>query len=189
MEAHEAMERFERAEEATEAREQFARHAALLVAILAALLAIAALSANKATEDAILNQARSTDKFNELEANSLKKHINDTTAKSLTIQTKGTPNASAAKKTAAELEAKVASKYGPNEARLQPEAEHFAKRSERDEKHHRTFQFAEAALQIGIVLASVAIIARAGMLVFASIGVGLFGIFFLVDGFLLFWKI
>src|ERR1700737_2843977 len=139
MEAHEALERFERAEEMSEARERFARHAAVLVALLAALLAIAALSANKADEDAILNQARSTDNFNELEANSLKKHISDTAAASLRIQTKGTPNAGAAKKSAAALEAKVAKKYAPNEARLEPIARNFAKRSERDERHHRTF--------------------------------------------------
>jgi hypothetical protein len=182
------MERFERAEEVSEQRERFARHAAILVAILAAMLAIAALSANKAEEEAILHQARSTDAFNELEANSLKKHANNNTADTLRILSKGTPNAAAARAKAQALDAATKAKYAKRETELQPRAEMLAKSSERDEKHHRIFQFAEAALQIGIVLASFAIIARAAILLFASLGIGLVGIFFLIDGFLLFWR-
>jgi hypothetical protein len=189
MEAHEAMERFERAEELSEARERFGRHAAILVAVLAALLAFAALGANRAEEDAILDQARSTDAFNELEANSLKKHINTDDATMLRLLSSGSSTHAIAQAKAAALERAVARKYGPKEKQLLVTARDFENKSHRAERHHRGFQAAEAAFQIGIVLTSVAIVARAVWLVLLGAGLGLAGIMFLIDGFTLFWRL
>jgi len=178
------MERFERSEELSEARERFGRHAAILVAFLAALLAVSSLSANNAVKDTILQQARATDAFNELEANSLKKHINTNDAANLRILATGS-SAAAARSQAKKLDAKVASKYGPNEARLLPEAQRFQRLSDEAERHHHGFEYAEAAFQIAIVLTSVSIVARARPLLIASSALGILGVLLLIDGFTL----
>jgi hypothetical protein len=179
------MERFERSEELAEARERFSRHAAILVAFLAALLAVSALLANNAVKDTILDQAKATDAFNELEANSLKKHITNNDAALLKTLATGKARASAGAQAKA-LKAAVAAKYAPNEAKLLPKAQEFAKKSDDAERHHKGFELAEAAFQIAIVLTSVAIVARAAMLLFLASGLGIVGIVLLIDGLTLF---
>lgn len=181
MEAHEAMEQFERAEELSEARERFGRHAAVLVAVLAALLALASLESNNASKDTILEQAKATDAFNELEANSLKKHINDTQASVLAALAAG-PQRRAAATLAATLEKKVAEKYGPNESALLPRAQASERKSANAETRHKLFEYAVAAFQIAIVLTSVAIVARATALTFVAGLLGLAGIALMLGG-------
>ncbi len=187
MEAHEAMERFERSEELAEARHRFSRHAAVLVAILAAMLAIATLAGNDATKNTILDQAKSTDAFNELEANSLKKHINGNDSSLLRLLTSRRP--AAANATAAALDRAVAKKYAPNEVRLLNKATAFERDRDRAEEHHRAFQVAEAGFQIAIVLTSVGIVAGAIALVWVAGGLGIAGLVFLIDGFANFWHV
>jgi len=186
VEAHEALERFEHAEHASEARERFGRHIAGLVAILAALLAVATLSASQSTENTIIAQAKSTDAFNELEANSLKKHINNNDAALLGILAKKNPKAQAV---AAALTKAVSVKYEPNEARLLATATRFEAQRDRSEEHHRGFQLAEGVFQLAIVLSTVAIVARLSVLALVAGGLGLVGLGLLLDGFLLFVKL
>jgi hypothetical protein len=156
-----------------------------LVAFLAALLAVAALLGNNAVKDTILNQARSTDAFNELEANSLKKHVNNNDALLLKLLATGSTRRAAGAEAKA-LQAAVAKKYGPNEARLLPVAQKFAKKSDDAERHHKGYELAEAAFQIAIVLTSVSIVARARLLLLAAGGLGIAGIVLLIDGITLF---
>ncbi len=180
------MERFERAEEAAEAREHFARHAAILVAIIAALLTIAALAAERASEEILLTQAQASDTYNELEANSLKKHTDGNAAAELRILA---PNNPAAKALADKLQKGVDTKYGPNEDKLLPKAKALEEERDSAQDHHTVMQWAEGAFQLAIVLTSIAIVARSGMLVLGGLGVGIVGILLLIDGFTLFIKI
>ena len=65
----------------------------------------------------------------------------------------------------------------------------------KEHEHHRDtalrkdpwFDYAEALLQIGIVLASVAIITSSGGLLYGSIALGLIGTFSTLNGYLLFY--
>jgi hypothetical protein len=189
MEAHEAMERFEHSEKLAEARERFGRHAALIVAVLAAMLAISVLAANETSKEEILDQAKATDAFNELEANSLKKHINGNDATILKVLTARTADRPIGAAGARKFEAAIAAKYGPNEANLLVKARHFEHERDHMEKKHRAFELAEAILQIGIVITSVAILARVGALALVALLLGAVGAGLLADGFLLFWKL
>ena len=181
VESREAAERFERAEEAAEKRENFGKRVAVLVAILAAMLALAGLGANRAQEEVLLAQVQASDTWNEYQANSLKKHINDDVAKTLT-------------KLGATDEAKKLTdanndKYIPNQKSLMPKAQ--ALEHDRDIAHdrHNSYQVAEAAFQLGIVLCSIAIVARVLWLVFAGAGLGFIGLLSLLNGFVLFLKL
>jgi hypothetical protein len=62
---------------------------------------------------------------------------------------------------------------------------------DRDIAHdrHNSYQVAEAAFQLGIVLCSIAIVARAIWLVFIGAGLGAVGLLSLVNGFFLFLKL
>ena len=189
MDSKEALERFEKAEETSSEREQFGRRVAVLVAAVAALLAIASLSGNRFAEEAILDQARASDAYNEYQANSLKLHVNEGTISTLTILGRGTPNEDAAKAAADKLAAKDKDKYQPNKDRLLPKAQHLVEDQEKAEARHRVLQFSEAALQLAIVLLSIAIITRSLLLVFGASTVAVAGVLLLVDGYLLVWKL
>lgn len=180
MDSREATERFERAEEAAELREAFARRAALVVAVLAAFLAIASLSASRAQEEVLLDQVRASDTWNEFQANSLKKHINDDTATTL-------------RKVGATDEANTLvsannNKYIPRQQQLEPVARGLEHERDVAQVRHNNFQIAEAAFQLGIVLCSIAIIARVAWLVFAGGALGMVGLLMLLNGLLLVLK-
>lgn len=162
------------------ARESFGKRTAVLVAGLAALLAMSGLGANRAQEEVLLAQVQASDTWNEYQANSLKKHVNSDVAVVLAKQ----GFADDAKKL---IEANN-SKYIPNQDRLMPKAK--ALEHERDIAHdrHNSYQIAEAAFQLAIVLCSIAIVARALWLVFAGAGLGVIGLLALLNGFLLLVK-
>jgi len=150
--------------------------------VLAGLIALAlsGLGANRAQEEVLLAQVQASDTWNEYQANSLKKHINSDVAVVLTKQ----GFADEAKKL---IDANN-TKYIPNQDRLMPQAKDLE--HERDTAHdrHNSYQIAEAAFQLAIVLCSIAIVARALWLVFAGAGLGIIGLLALLNGFLMLIK-
>ena len=184
METHEVIEHAHRAQEATEGGERFGRRAAVLVSVLAALLAIASLAGNRASTEAILAQQKASDAYNEYQANSLKRHVNEDLAAQVRILAAGGPNESQATQQARDLELAVQQKYRPNQDALLPKAQQLEHDRDESEQRHQVLQMAEAALQLGIVLASIAIVARSVPLVWAGGGLGVVGLLLVVNGFL-----
>lgn len=181
VESREAAERFERAEEAAEKREGFGKRVAVVVAVLAAFLALAGLGANRAQEEVLLAQVQASDTWNEYQANSLKKHINEDVATTLTKL--------GATDDAKKLIDANNNKYIPQQKALMPKAQALEK--DRDVAHdrHNSYQVAEAAFQLAIVLCSIAIVARVLWLVFVGAGLGVIGLVSLLNGLLLFVKL
>ncbi len=185
METRDVLERVEEAEAIAQRQERFARRAAVLVSAMAALLAIASLSASRAATEAILAQQKASDTYNEYQANSLKRHLNENTAALLRLLAAGSPSEAAAAQQAGQLEQAIAQKYRPNQDRLLPQAQALEHERDMAERRHRTFELAEAAFQLGIVLASIAIVARAPVLLWLGGLLGLGGVMMIVEGFLL----
>jgi Domain of unknown function (DUF4337) len=170
------LEHVEQAEEAAEKREDFGRRAAVIVSIMAALLAIASLAGSRASTEAILAQAKASDTYNEYQANSLKRHVNLDDATQLRILAAGTAAEGAANKQAQSLEQAVNDKYQPAQDQLLPVAQDLEHERDVAEARHRGFQSAEAAFQLGIVLASISIVARARWLLMVGGALGLVGL-------------
>jgi Domain of unknown function (DUF4337) len=185
VETREVLEHVEQAEEVAEKQENFSRRAAVVVSIMAALLAITNLAGTRASTEAILAQAKASDTYNEYQANSLKRHVNLDDAAQLRILGAGTSAEAAANQQADSLEQAVNEKYQPAQDQLLPVAQDLE--SERDvaESRHRGFQTAEAAFQLGIVLASISIVARARWLLFVGAGLGVVGLLLGLNAFLL----
>lgn len=181
MEANEALEALEKTHEAAEARERFTRIAAVLIAVLAALLAVATLAANQAEETTILDQQQSFDAYNELQANSVKRHLDENGAAQLRVLATGTPQQQASVQEAQRLEKAVRDKYRPNEDRLLKAAQGFDRDRGRAEARHRDLQLSEASFQVAIVLCSAAILARRSPLVWLGLVLGLMGLLLLVN--------
>jgi uncharacterized protein DUF4337 len=174
MEASEAMEHAHKTEEAV-SHGDFGRRVAILIAVLAALLAVATLLGNQATAEAILSQERATDTYNEYQADSVKEKVSADAA--LILRQLG--GDAAAK--AADLERTAASEAAKRTGLL-PRARSFEAARDTAEHRHHGYQFAESALQIAIVLASVSIVARSHALVWGSLAVGALGVLLIIDG-------
>jgi hypothetical protein len=185
VDTREVLEHVEQAEVAGEQREAFGRRAAILVSALAALLAIASMAGSRSSTEAILAQSKASDAYNEYQANSLKRHVNEDDAAMLRILAAGTPNEPRAAEQAAALEKAVATKYRPNQDALLPKAHDYEHERDLAEARHRGFQITEAAFQLGIVLASVSIVARSRPLLLAGAALGLVGLLLGLNAFLL----
>jgi len=170
---HEVLEDHERAADAAESRNRFAHRAAVLVGALAALLAIATLLGNQASEEILLNQELATDAYNEYQADSIKQRIGNNDAALLDAQNLN-QQAAAARKDAQTRGARLPG--------LLQKAEDY--QHERDAAHakHRSYQLAEGAFQIGIVLVSIAIVARMALLAYVGGGLGAAGLLLLLNG-------
>lgn len=179
------LEHVEEAEQAAERREDFGRRAAVLVSVMAALLAVASLAGNRASTEAILSQAKASDAYNEYQANSLKRHVNLDDAAQLRILATGGPSQAAAEKQAAGLEQAVNDKYQPAQDRLLPVAQDYEHERDLAEARHRGFQTSEAAFQLGIVLSSISIVARARWLLVAGGALGGVGLLLGANAFLM----
>jgi hypothetical protein len=185
METREVLEHAERAEEAAEKREDFGRHAAIVISVMAALLAITSLAGSRASTDAILAQAKASDTYNEYEANSLKRHVNLDDAAQLRILAGGTAGEAAANQQAASLEQDVKNKYQPAQDQLLPVAQDLEAERDVAESRHRGFQTSEAAFQLGIVLCSISIVARARWLLVTGAALGVVGLILGANAFFL----
>jgi Domain of unknown function (DUF4337) len=186
VEPREVLEHAEQAEEAAEHREQYGRDAAVVVSVLAALLAIASLAGSRASTEAILAQAKASDTWTQYQDNSLKRHVNLNDAALIRILAAGTPAEAAANQQAASLEQAVTDKYQPTQDALMPQALDLEHERDLAEARHRGFQTAEAAFQLGIVLSSISIVARARWLLLAGGALGVLGLILGINSFVLF---
>src|ERR1700730_6762986 len=186
METREVLEHVEQAEAAAEHREKYGRNAAVVVSVLAALLAIASLAGSRASTEAILAQAKASDTWNEYQANSLKRHVNLDDAALIRILGTGTSVQAAAEQQAASLELAVTQKYQPAQDELMPRALDLEHERDLAESRHRGFQSAEAAFQLGIVLSSISIVARARWLLLLGGALGVVGLILGINSFVLF---
>jgi hypothetical protein len=185
LETREVLEHVEQAEVAAERDEAAGRNAAVVVSVMAALLAIASLAGSRSSTEAILAQAKASDAWNEFQANSLKRHVNLDDAALVRILATGGPAAAEADKQAAALEQAVRDKYQPAQDELMPKAQDLEHERDLAEARHRGFQSSEAAFQLGIVLSSISIVARAKWLLFAGGGLGVVGLVLGANAFLL----
>jgi hypothetical protein len=149
------------------------RRSAMLVAALAACLALSSLAANSAATEAILSQTQASDGWNEFQANSLKRHVNEDTSATLRLLA---PTSADAKAKAAELDKAVADKYRPSQDRLAEKARHLEAERDDAERRHHGYQLAEGAFQLAIVLASASILAASRFLLLGGAALGVLGV-------------
>jgi Domain of unknown function (DUF4337) len=188
MEAHDALQRHDQVIEADDHGEPtgLARQAALLVAVIAAFLALASFLATEAFKEVVTGETHAGDLSAQLEANDTKTTIAD--ANVILLRVVGQRGASAAQAEAVTkavaLEQRIDRDLAPTMHALEEEIDHSKTERDHAEGRHRIYELSSVSLQIGIVLAGVAILTRrrwlldggglAGALGVALLGVGAF---------------
>jgi len=189
--AHEELEHAEHAEHASHSNKGIA----LMIAVLALILAISEMAGKRAQTSALTLQIESSDMWNFFQAKNIRRTVTIVATDSAKIDqmlaTDEARKAALAKqidvwtKTAERYRSEPEANHGLGEGTVELMRRAQEKEKERDlqlNKYHY-FEYASAALQIGIVLCSAAVITSAMALVWLAGLTGLIGIGFMVMGF------
>jgi hypothetical protein len=175
--------------------DRFKQRCAIAIAVLAMILAITSLGGSNAGKEAVLNNILASNFFNFYQAKNMRQTAIALAADQFEIAWMSDPSlpaeAKAAlakklddyRKTIARYESEPQTQEGKKElmarARVHEEARDHAV------KQDPYFDYAEALLQIAIVLISVAIVSEAVWLAFFGGALGIVGTLLMLDGFLL----
>ena len=191
MKADEAAEMMDKDKE----QDRFKKRAAVGIAILAMLLAITGLGGNNATKEALNENILASNFYNFFQAKNMRQTAYILAADELELAWTKDPtlpaeartalmaNAEAYKKTIARYESEPETNEGKKE--LLSRARGHEEKRNHALKQDPYFDYAEALLQIAIVLISVAIVAEQVWLSFLGGGLGLIGGLLMINGYLL----
>jgi hypothetical protein len=158
------------APEIPEAKDSFEKMVAISIAIIAVLLSYVSMKGDNAKTDAIIATNEASNQWAFFQAKSLKEHMAEMESDLLS----SLPNAGDTSKKREELAIKAA-EYKADKDKIKKDAEgHQADAKVGGEMNDRC-DLAGLFLQISIVIASVAILARQKLLWFASLGLAAFG--------------
>ena len=186
MEAREAFERHESAHQAVGqhgGEPSFTMAAAVSVAVLAAFLAIATFLVNEAVKEAIQNETKAAEADSQLTSFQTQSEVallDGAILRSLSVSS-DSGVATASKAGADELD-KHTEEFDRATKELQTEASDARDEVNHANEKHLIYELAVVGLQIGIVLASVSIIARRRFLLIGSWAIGVVGVIVLVVG-------
>lgn len=187
MEAHRSYERFEQGHQVASGGElpHHAQKAALAVAVIACLLAVATFFSNEALKEVITGETHGATTAAQLEDNRVKIDIAKGNASLLRVLGADLPASGAAAAKAREHEARVADHLRPADAHLREEIDAHSSEVDHANTRHLAFELAEVAFEVGIVLASISIIARRRWLLGASGAAATAGVALLAVGLLI----
>src|SRR4051794_4737075 len=183
MEAHRSYERFEQGQHVAAGGElpPHAQMAAAAVAVIACLLAVATFFANEALKEVITGETHGAAASARLENNRVKIDIAKGNASLLRVL--GAARHGAAAK-ARVHEARVVNQLGPADAHLTEEIEAHSNEVDHANSQHLVYELAEVGFEVGIVLASISIIARRRWLLGAAGAAAMAGVALLAVGLL-----
>ena len=191
MEANEAAEMMEQ----EKSNDKFKQRAAILIAVLAMLLAITALGGSNAGKEAVNNNVLASNYFNFYQAKNMRQTAIRLAADHLELAVLSDPSIPDAakavlarkvdgyRKTVARYESEPDTGEGKKE--LLARAKEYEAKRDHALKQDPYFDYAEALLQIAIVLISVAIIAELGWLVAVGATLGVIGVLLMGNCYLL----
>jgi hypothetical protein len=170
--------------------ESRSKQIALLISVMALLLALAEMFGKSAQTEGISLNIKASDTWNFFQAKTIRQTTLRTAAQAFTQEAALSDEARKAAllkqaddwmNTVARYESDPAEKDGRKELRAQAEAYEHARDTQLARYHH--YEFASAAYQIAIVLASAAVITGMMALVYGAIGLGVIGLAFMALGF------
>jgi hypothetical protein len=190
VEAHRSYERFEQGHQIASGGEShvgphYGRNAALVVAVMAAFLAVATFLSNEAVKHVITGETHRAEASARLETNRIRIDVAEGNATMLRVLGAGGASEHHAAAAAGVHEARIVEELKPADAHLTGEIEHFKHDTDHANTQHIDYELAEVGLQVGIVLASVSIIARRRWLLGAAGAAATAGVVLLLVGLLL----
>lgn len=196
--------REERAE--NEAEVKFRNRAALLIAIFAMLLAVGSLGGGNVAEDMVHANIKASDTWAFYQAKNVRQTAYRLAADELKLQAASpalSPDARAALQQNIDRYEQTVARYddepdpaapadslaGEGKKQLSARARAYEVDRERAGEQDSNFDYSEVALQLALVLGSVAILSLSRPILYMAIGLGAVGTILLINGFLLFFHL
>jgi hypothetical protein len=177
------------------ARDRFKKRAAIAISFCAMLLAITGLGGQNATKDALQSNIQAANLFNFYQAKNVRQTAYQLAASEIELAWASIPQLSPEAKAALERKLdeyrKTVTRYESEPETGEGKKELMSKAREQEAKRDHAlrqdpyFDYAEALLQIAIVLISVAIVADQVWLAFLGGSIGLIGALLMINGFTL----
>lgn len=145
---------------------------ALTSALLAVLAAISALLAGHHANEAMIEQIRSSDKWNYYQAKGIKESVLQSRMQILESLGKAVP----------EKDQEKAVEYKKEQAEISHEAKELEENSESHLAHHNTLAKSVTFFQVAIAISAIAVLVRRRRFWYLSVGFGGVGVFFLILG-------
>jgi hypothetical protein len=164
--------------------DRFTRRCAVIVAMLAGLLAVATLLSNEAVKESINSATHAADSHTLYETNEVKAYLSRSQARELELLAEGASSrkGAEAERHAAQLDTQVANEFAPRDRLLARQSDRAEREHETHDDQHFRYELAMVALEIAIVLSSIAIITRVRWLVTGGLIGGVAGIALIVSG-------
>lgn len=178
MEPHEIHEFSEQLKEGAEAS---MTHVSLIIAILAVLVAMVTVLGHREHTEAVLQQTRAADQWNEYQARRLRMQQLETTSDLLSLQPAS--NSAAVQTKLRDYKAKV-TKWQAEIDKDAELAQEFETEVDHAERKAARFDLGEAMLQISVVLASITLLTRQRRYVWSGVLLALVGILIAASAFL-----
>jgi hypothetical protein len=185
-----------------EADTRFRNRAALQIAIVAGMLAICSLGGGNATDDMVANNIKASDSWSFYQAKNVRQTMYEVTADQLEASLASgslAPSARAEAETRLKKYRATIARYddepdraapndptrGEGKKQLKARAQSYEQAFDHASDQDNNFDYAETALQLALVLGSVAILALNRWILYASAALGVLGAFLTLNGFLL----
>jgi hypothetical protein len=175
--------------------DRFKQRSAIGIAVLAMLLAITSLGGSNAGKEAVTNNVLASNYFNFYQAKNMRQTANELAADMVELAFLNDPSMSEAGKAALRKKAddyrKTVARYesepstGEGKKELIVRAKEYEAKRDLAMKQDPYFDYAQALLQIAIVLISVALVTELVWLTFIGGALGVIGTLLMINGFLL----
>ena|ERR1035437_6777305 len=175
---------------AEEKKEPWLNRMALVTAILAVCATLSTFKGGGYSTQSVISQTQASDQWAFYQAKSTKQHLHELQVEQFRLQAMTLPEkspavAAYAKKTdeyLAEIE-----RYKAEKKEIEAKAQELEKQRDEAKRHGKPFGMAVIFLQVAILLNSIASLMKAKKIWWTALPVGLVGLVFFTNGFLLFF--
>ncbi len=172
----------------------FSRRVALVTAIFAVVLAIAALGGNHAMKEMLLSQQQSSDQWSFYQAKVIREHLyrgQKLRLEADLAEREGTLKPAARDRLEGLLRRldEEEQRYGAEKKEIEQAAKNLEHKRDGYAARDPYFLIAEALLQIAIVMSSVSILARSGVIFSFSLGLAAIGAVLTINGYFMLFQL
>jgi hypothetical protein len=178
---------------AEEKKEKWLNYLALSTVIFAVAATLSTFKGGGFSSRAMLNQTMAANQWSYYQSKSIKSYIFENQKDNLELQKDLLAKTSDSKVDLGQYETKIQeynkklAQYDTEKAEIKAKAENFEKTVKDFQSHGSKFGIAVIFLQITILMSSIAGLMKKKYIWYISMGVGVIGLFYFMDGFLLFF--
>jgi len=175
---------------AEEKKDPWLNYLALTTIIFAVAATLSTFKGGGYSTRSMLSQEQASNKWSHFESKSIKLYLYETQKDVLELDTKRFSKSEASALDAYQKKISIyeesSKRYEKEKAEIKKEAEHFESVRDDAQKHSQAFGMAVIFLQISILLSSIGALIKRKYLWYMAMGIGVVGLFYFIDGFLLF---